>query len=63
MYVAPEITEARNIQILHFPDNSINIDEPFDFVIKKNDAHGNVEAKVSKSKMQRLQNVTKFVFS
>lgn len=55
MYVAPEITEARNIQILHFPDNSINIDEPFDFVIKKNDAHGNVEAKVSKSKMQRLK--------
>ncbi len=47
IYVAPEISEIRKISILHFPTESLKINQVCEFTVKKNDAKGNVEAQVA----------------
>lgn len=47
VFVAPEVTEVNKIQVLHFPETNICIDKPFEFIIRKNGARGNVQVKVT----------------
>lgn len=47
VFVAPEVTDISKISILHFPMEAVKINEICEFIVKKNDAKGNVEAQVA----------------
>lgn len=46
MFVAPELSEVRQVAVHHFPVAPIPANVEFDFIIAKNGAHGNVAVKV-----------------
>lgn len=47
VFVSPEVTDPKKISILHFPTESLKINQKCEFTVKKNDAKGNVEAQVA----------------
>lgn len=47
VFVAPELSEVRQVAVHHFPEVPISANVEFDFIIAKNGAHGNIAVKVS----------------
>lgn len=48
IFVSPELAEIDKIQLLHFPESqSCLINDPVDFIVKKNGARGNIDVKVN----------------
>jgi filamin len=46
VYVAPEMGEAHKLEVAQFPEGIIQPDKPAQFIVRKNGAVGNLDAKV-----------------
>jgi filamin len=46
VYVSPAMGEAHKLEITQFPDGAIQADKPAQFIVRKNGAVGNLDAKV-----------------
>ncbi|XP_017041616.1 filamin-A isoform X2 [Drosophila ficusphila] len=46
VYVAPELTDAGRVQLLHFPSGAVRVDSAVGFIIKRNGVKGNFEVRV-----------------
>lgn len=46
VYVSPAMGEAHKLEIAQFPDKSVQADTPAQFIVRKNGAVGNLDAKV-----------------
>lgn len=45
-FVDPCVTQADKVSVLHWPEDNISLNQPVEFVIRKNGARGNVNVKV-----------------
>ncbi|KAH8332928.1 hypothetical protein KR074_009631 [Drosophila pseudoananassae] len=57
VYVAPELTDAGKVQLLHFPSGAVRVNSPVGFVIKRNGVKGNFEVRVESPTGQPIQPV------
>ncbi|KAH8382492.1 hypothetical protein KR009_003887 [Drosophila setifemur] len=57
VYVAPELTDAGKVQLLHFPSGAVRVNSPLSFVIKRNGVKGNFEVRVESPNGQPIQPV------
>jgi hypothetical protein len=46
VFVSPELSEIKKIQVLHFPREPVSLNSIVDFIVKKNQTRGNVEVKL-----------------
>jgi Filamin/ABP280 repeat len=46
VFVSPELSEIKKIQVLHFPREPVTLNAVVDFIVKKNQTRGNVEVKL-----------------
>ncbi|XP_039495419.1 filamin-A [Drosophila santomea] len=57
VYVAPELTDAGKVQLLHFPSGAVRVNSPLGFIIKRNGVKGNFEVRVEGPSGQPIQPV------
>ncbi|KAH8288853.1 hypothetical protein KR054_010725 [Drosophila jambulina] len=57
VYVAPELTDAGKVQLLHFPSGAVRINSSLSFVIRRNGVKGNFEVRVEGPSGQPIQPV------
>jgi len=55
--VAPELTDAGKVQLLHFPSGAVRVNSPLGFIIKRNGVKGNFEVRVEGPSGQPIQPV------
>lgn len=58
VFVSPEITETSKVQLLHFPTEKLTYNEAFEFFLIRNEARGNLAAKVHTNYMKFIFNET-----
>lgn len=46
MYVSPAMGEAHKLEIAQFPSGPVQADKPAQFMVRKNGAKGDLDAKV-----------------
>ncbi|XP_016949822.1 filamin-A [Drosophila biarmipes] len=57
VYVAPELTDAGKVQLLHFPSGAVRVNSSMGFIIKRNGVKGNFEVRVEGPSGQPIQPV------
>lgn len=55
--MAPELTDAGKVQLLHFPSGAVRVNSPLGFIIKRNGVKGNFEVRVEGPSGQPIQPV------
>lgn len=49
VYISPAVGDAHLLEVCQFPEGSIQADKPAQFIVRKNGAKGDLDAKVSQN--------------
>lgn len=55
--MAPELTDAGKVQLLHFPSGAVRVNSSVSFIIRRNGVKGNFEVRVEGPSGQPIQPV------
>lgn len=64
VYVSPAMGDAHKLEVAQFPESGVQPDKPATFLVRKNGAKGELDAKVSIIFMKReyiMKNVPSFI--
>lgn len=54
VYISPAVGDAHLLEVCQFPEGSIQADKPAQFIVRKNGAKGDLDAKVSSCNYDRV---------